>query len=375
MQALLGEEEVWMKKKVVAWLIFVGVLLCGCGNLAEGEQLRETEESNIKGELARGRSGNTGDSGIVGQEGTDGDTVQSKKDGDSAEVPEEVMDTRAVQGGPYGEIYVTLPVGWSYEAYPIDSDDLMSGMYGIQFHPEDVEEGYISLVYTDFFGVCGTGLSLEHTQIAGQPVSIGTYDNHSYWDYVSFGEEYEGIIALTYRVEDWWSEYGEQALEILDSLSFARDEREGGASIASEESDIDSLALHVSLKDITPTGATFVFLQYDTKASKGELFYGDDFVIERREGDKWERNPIVVEGDYGFHDIAYTLTPDAPDEHGYVTGRATAEMVIDWEWLYGKLSPGEYRIGKSVLDFVESREFDKYMVYAHFFLAEGSNRD
>lgn len=223
-----------MKKKIVAWLILVGVLLCGCGKLTEGGQLREIEESIIEGELTRGQSGNTRHSGILQQEGEDGDTVQRKKDADSSEMSEEAMDTRAVQGGPYGEISVTLPVGWSYEACPMDSDELMSGMYGIQFHPEGVKEGYIALVYIDFFGVCGTGLSLEHAEIAGQPVSIGTYDNHVYWDYVSFGEGYEGIVALTYRVENWWEEYGSQALEILDSLTFARDITENGTNSASE---------------------------------------------------------------------------------------------------------------------------------------------
>lgn len=220
-----------MKKKVVAWLIVVGVLLCGCGNMAEGGQRRDMEENSIEGELTRGQSGKIKGSSAVQQEGRDSDTVQSKKEKDSAEVPEAAMDTRAVQGGPYGEISITLPKGWNYEAYPMDSDELISGMYGIQFHPEGVEEGYIAIVYIDFFGVCGTGLSLEHTQIAGQPVSIGTYDNHAYWDYVSLGGEYEGIVALTYQVESWWSEYGEHTLEILDTLTFVRDVREGGAGV------------------------------------------------------------------------------------------------------------------------------------------------
>jgi len=36
--------------------------------------------------------------------------------------------------------------------------------------------------------------------------------------------------------------------------------------------------------------------------------------------------------------------------------------------MYGELAPGEYRIGKSVLDLRGSGDFDKYMVYAHFIL-------
>lgn len=223
-----------MKKKAFAWLIVVGVLLNGCGTMAAGEQSLDMEESTVEGELIGGQRGNTKDSGIVQREGTDRDAVQSKKEEDSVEAPVEAMGTRAVQGGPYGEISVILPEGWSYKACPMDSDELMSGMYGIQFCPEGVEEGCIALVYIDFFGVCGTGLSLKHTEIAGQPVCIGTYDNHTYWDYVSFCENNQGVVAFTYRVEDWWEEYGNQALEILDSLSFARDIKESDANSASE---------------------------------------------------------------------------------------------------------------------------------------------
>ena len=223
-----------MEKKVVAWLIVVGVLLCGCGNIAESELTWGMEENNIERELTRGQSGRIKGSSVLQPKGTDSDTVQSKSNEDWSEVIQEPMDIRVVQGGPYGDISITLPESWSYEAYPMDSDELMTGIYGIHFHPEGVEEGYIALVYIEFFGVCGTGLSLEHTEIAGQPVSIGTYDDHIYWDYVSFGEGYEGIVALTYRVEDWWEEYGSQALEILDSLTFVRDIKESGINNARE---------------------------------------------------------------------------------------------------------------------------------------------
>ena len=144
----------------------------------------------------------------------------------------------------------------------------------------------------------------------------------------------------------------ESELEIVDISSVdavSTDVRQGES--------YDEIALYFSLKNITPTGATLVFDQYDADASKGQLEYGDDYVIEVLRNGEWEEAPIVVEGDYGFHDIAYTL----PCEN--ITQRES-----DWNWLYGELEPGEYRIGKSVLDFIESGNFDKYMVYAHFVL-------
>ena len=85
--------------------------------------------------------------------------------------------------------------------------------------------------------------------------------------------------------------------------------------------------------------------------------YGEDFLIEVLKKGEWEKAPISLEGNYGFNAIGIML----PCEE-------ISERDIDWHWLYGELEPGEYRIGKSVDDFIESGKFDKYMVYAHFIL-------
>lgn len=49
------------------------------------------------------------------------------------------------------------------------------------------------------------------------------------------------------------------------------------------------------------------------------------------------------------------------------------ERIRDWlqvriVWMKGDLEPGEYRIGKEVMDFVETGANDKYMVYVHFII-------
>ena len=80
-------------------------------------------------------------------------------------------------------------------------------------------------------------------------------------------------------------------------------------------------------------------------------------MIEVLKDCEWEEAPIPIEGNYAFHDIGFNL----PCEN-------ISEKEVDWHWLYGELAPGEYRIGKSVLDLIESGNFDKYMVYAHFIL-------
>lgn len=262
----------------------------------------------------------------------------------------------AVQGGPYGRISVSLPDGWSYETCPIDSDALINGMYGIHLYPEDKSDGYIELSYVEFFGVCGTGLETENATIAGSSANIGTYDNHEYWDFISFKGENEGIVALTYCVDNWWSEYGNQTLDILNTLSFNKDIKEGGAYVYSEESQIEEIGLSLSLKNISSIGATLVFYCYDEAAPTGCLQFGEDFTIEMHKNGKWEEAPIPIEGNYAFHDVAYVIKGDR------------AEMDIEWKWIYGELEPGEYRIKKSVDDFRASGDYDEYTVYAQFIL-------
>lgn len=342
-----------MKKFAIISILSISLLLYGCGNSIDSEnQNEDTNGAEISEEQTENASGN----------GREEDADESKS---GKETPEEQTENKeavvAVQDGPYGQISLSLPEGWDYEACPVDSDSLINGLYGIHFYPKGVTEGYIELAYIDFFGVCGTGLSTEEAVIAGSKASIGTYDGHEYWDYISFQEQYEGVVALTCSVDGWWSQYGSQVLEILDTLSFDGTVKEGGAYVYSKESEIEEIALQLSLKDISPTGVTLVFDQYDKEAPTGELDFGADYAIERLTDGKWEALPGPVEGseseNYAFDAVAYLIEPGSK-----------TEKKIDWEWLHGPLAPGNYRIKKVVHDFRGTGDFDEYMIYAEFVL-------
>ena len=100
-----------------------------------------------------------------------------------------------------------------------------------------------------------------------------------------------------------------------------------------------------------------MFSQYDPDAPTGELEFGDDFGLEVLSDGKWKEVPVAIEGNYGFNDIAHIIT-----------NGECLEKDLDWEWLYGKLDAGEYRIKKVIHDFRETGDFDKYDVYAYFVL-------
>lgn len=271
-------------------------------------------------------------------------------------IPDAPEEAKVVQGGPYGQLSLSLPAGWRYEAYPIDSDTYAHGLYGIRFYPENVAGGYIELAYTDFFGVCGTGLTEETRTIADTPASVGTYDNHTYWDFIAFRDAYDGLVAFTSSVEDWWSAYEQQVWDILDSVSFDVQTREGAVCVYSPESEISAIGLSFSLKNISPTGATLVFRQYDADAPAGELICGDDFVLEAERNGVWESVPTLSE-EIGFDSIAYCIP----------TGETT-ERECNWKELYGALAPGSYRIRKSVWESRESAPDAEYSVCAYFIL-------
>ena len=44
----------------------------------------------------------------------------------------------------------------------------------------------------------------------------------------------------------------------------------------------------------------------------------------------------------------------------------TTQWDVNWEWLYGELPAGEYRIGKEIMNFRGAGDYDTEMLYAGF---------
>lgn len=89
--------------------------------------------------------------------------------------------------------------------------------------------------------------------------------------------------------------------------------------------------ISTEIYDTSITG-TKLIIKDENKAN----IYGEWYKIEKEENKKWLELPTIIEN-YGFTDIAYY-----PNENNEV------KFVIDWEWLYGKLSKGNYRLVKKV---------------------------
>ena len=108
-------------------------------------------------------------------------------------------------------------------------------------------------------------------------------------------------------------------------------------------------------ENITSTSVTIKCTQSSGKPT-GELQTGSWYILETWTKEKgWIQMPYVIDGEIGWNDIAWIISMDG-----------TTEMEVNWEWLYGKLPTGKYRIGKEITDYRSSGDFDTAIYYAEF---------
>lgn len=118
-----------------------------------------------------------------------------------------------------------------------------------------------------------------------------------------------------------------------------------------EENNI--LGIHLSTSEVKPTGLTLICIQSD-KQPGGNLQTGSWYTLEQEVNGQWISVDTVNEIN-GWHDDAW-----------FINLNQKTEWVVEWEWLYGKLSPGLYRIGKEITDFRGTGDYDTYLYYAEF---------
>jgi len=114
---------------------------------------------------------------------------------------------------------------------------------------------------------------------------------------------------------------------------------------------LEGVTMTVKEGTVSSTGLTLTL----ENNSEKQCIYGEYFVLEKKLDGKWYEVPVAIEGNYGFDAIGYELNPGD-----------RREWTVNWEWLYGSLEAGEYRIVKDILDFRETGDYDKYYLATEF---------
>lgn len=116
----------------------------------------------------------------------------------------------------------------------------------------------------------------------------------------------------------------------------------------------------LTVKDETPSGVTIVCTQSGGSPT-GELTTGSYFVVERLGPDNaWkEVTHLQLEGELAWTAEAWLVNMDG-----------ITEWQVNWEWLYGQLPGGIYRIGKQFMDFRGVGDYDTMLIYAEFGIVE-----
>ena len=117
----------------------------------------------------------------------------------------------------------------------------------------------------------------------------------------------------------------------------------------------ETWGITLTVEEITPTSARIKCSQSNGEPT-GELHTGSWYILEKWTQEYgWTEMPYVTDENIGWEDVAWVI----PMED-------TVEWEVNWEWLYGTLPAGKYRIGKSITDFRTTGDYDTKTYYGEF---------
>jgi len=117
--------------------------------------------------------------------------------------------------------------------------------------------------------------------------------------------------------------------------------------------DENEWGIELQVTDISPKGLTIECTQSGGNPSD-ELQTGSYYIVEKKTEGGWEAVPYLLDN------VGWT------EEAWMIPMKGTVSWNIDWEWLYGELPGGDYRIGKEIMDFRETGDYDTQMYYVEF---------
>ena len=117
----------------------------------------------------------------------------------------------------------------------------------------------------------------------------------------------------------------------------------------------ETWGITLTAENITSTSITIKCTQSGGEPT-GELHTGSWYILENwTQEDGWKEMPYVIDGEIGWTQEAWIIPMN--DTH---------EWEVNWEWLYGAVSKGKYRIGKEITDFRAAGDYDNVVYFVEF---------
>jgi len=126
---------------------------------------------------------------------------------------------------------------------------------------------------------------------------------------------------------------------------------------AIENTSIPHEAADISIETVfaTPIGA---LVEISNGFHDGRIFYDKSYMIQRKESGSWQE--VLVAGSDAFPN----------DIFNSIASRQVLKFYpVYWEWLYGELPPGEYRLVKAFFHRSDNGSISKHRLYAEFSLS------
>ena len=164
-------------------------------------------------------------------------------------------------------------------------------------------------------------------------------------------EEYTEELKITDESEQGPEQGPTTGAETVNEAEHTEESEVSEASIVAKVTD-NQWGVMLTAKDVTPDGMTLVCTQSGGNPT-GELLSGAWYQLEVLKDGQWMEAPCYAE--VCWEDIAWNIPMEG-----------NTQWETDWTWIYGSLEPGEYRIGKEIMDFRQTGDYDTCICYAYF---------
>ena len=114
----------------------------------------------------------------------------------------------------------------------------------------------------------------------------------------------------------------------------------------------EQVSMNVIEDSVSAKELTLIF----TNSSNKEAMYSEDFLLEKNIECNWYQVP-TKKIEFLFNDIAFKLSTSIQEV-----------LNINWDWLYGSLDKGEYRIVKTLWVVSAGGEYEEYFLSAQFII-------